>query len=106
MHFSQSRVTADERDVEHDNHIHIDWIDNRRTQRSTAVSSFRYKDQRGEHVKNVGAYGQPIAMFWNAGATSANFDDFRAGLDALNANIESRRTVLSAMRLADFQALY
>ena len=72
LHFDPQRLYPADDDDEHQNHIHIDWVDYGPSRRSTALRSFDYIDELGaRQTKNVGAGGQWVSMDWRSGAEQA-----------------------------------
>lgn len=72
LHFGPHRLDAADGDNEHQNHIHIDWVDYGASKRSTALRTFAYVDETGAaQTKTVDSGGQWIAMDWRSGAEQA-----------------------------------
>ncbi len=70
-------------DDPHLNHIHIDWVDHRKTVRSKALSSFTWFDGTSVNTKNVGSQGQDVAMTTNPSADRAVPADFASAFETL-----------------------
>jgi hypothetical protein len=70
-------------DDPHIDHVHIDWVDGSKTVRSKLLTSFTYFDGYSEKTKNVGSYGQDMAMTTNAAADRPVPPDFAAAYEAL-----------------------
>ena len=120
MHFSQANVASAAGDHEHDDHIHIDWLDYGRTQYATTPPSFQYysdrnfeKDAKGKPTKQgvlmtktLTGKGQPVAMYWAPGASAGSIAEFTASLAQYNREFPQQQSQLEAMKLNDFEALY
>lgn len=108
MNFTPSGVTAAPGDTEHDDHIHIDWCDYARTQYATTPASFQYYDENGAlKTKTLSGRGQAIAMFYKPTANTGEFGPgYTDAIATLNRDFATIGRGLSAMTLADFQALY
>lgn len=106
MHFTLRSVSAATADNDHQDHIHIEWVDYRRAVMSHLLESFEYVDARGRRTKRVGAAGQCVSMSWNAGADRPMPAIFQTQLTALCAAVQSSPATLAAMSLTDFQTAY
>ncbi len=82
-HIEFNRTGMGVPDDPHVDHVHIDWVDGSRTVRSKLLTSFTWFDGTNVNTKNVGGYGQDVAMTTNAAADQPVPADFATAYEAL-----------------------
>jgi hypothetical protein len=101
MHFDPHRLNAADGDNEHQDHVHIDWVDYGPSRRSTALRTFDYIDEAGApKTKNVDSGGQWVSMDWRSGADQATLP----AAFVIDFNAHCRQAAMNQRRQAAFTA--
>jgi hypothetical protein len=106
MHFDANRVNEAAGDKEHQDHVHIDWVDYARSKRSTALSSFTYRENNVVQTKKVDSGGQWVSMTSNGGADGGLGAAFTSAFERVCANASANVARHARFNASDFAAAY